>query len=86
MAISDLAKATEDGVPWRVCATCHALSTLPPKEAKALRELLANPSVRYNELAAALAADEDYPLRLSGSNLSRHARGLCDAAERLRAS
>lgn len=85
MAITDLAKAVEQNVPWRTCAACHALGELPPKEAAALRSLLANPAIRYTELSQALAADQDYPLRIKSETLSRHARGGCDADERLRA-
>lgn len=86
MAISDLAKQATEGKPWRTCYVCAAIADLPKSEAKALRDLLANPRVRYNDLSAALAADRDHPLRLKADNLSRHARGLCDAGERLRAA
>jgi hypothetical protein len=86
VAISDLAKAVADKTPWQTCAVCHAITTLPDAQAAALRELLANPSVRYRELSAALAADQDYPLTLRDDTLSRHARGECAAREKLRAA
>lgn len=86
MAITDLAQAADQGIPWRTCATCHALTTLPADQAAAFRELLANPLVRYKTLADALATDPDYPLEIPWANLSRHARGDCDARENLRTS
>ena len=86
MAITDLAREADQGIPWQTCATCYALTMLPPDQADALRELLANPTLRYSELAEALAADEDYPLKIRADTLSRHARGGCGAREKLRRS
>lgn len=85
MAITDLAKAVERNVPWRTCTVCYELGDLPPAQAAALRSLLANPAVRYTELSQALAADQDFPLRIKAGALARHARGGCDADEALRA-
>ena len=84
MALADLAASREQGIPWRTCQVCHALANIPASEAKALRKLLADPSVRYRELSDALAADPDTPLTLHYDALSRHARGRCGAGERLR--
>ncbi len=85
MAIAGIAKtgptAITKGPP---CSVCDALATLPPKEADALRGLLADPAWRYSELSDALAADPDTPLIISGNTLSRHARGRCSAREKLR--
>ena len=83
MAISDLAKRVEEKL-WQKCLVCHALENLPDVEAAALRDLLANPRVRYSELSNDLARDEDYPLDIPAETLSRHARGGCSARERLR--
>lgn len=84
MALADIAaKAQQVGIPHQTCATCHALSTLPKSEAKHLRDLLSNPTVRYRELADALAADDESPT-IPWEALSRHARGHCSARDRLR--
>lgn len=84
MALADIAaKAQGSPTPHQTCATCHALATLPKSEAKHLRDLLANPKVRYRELADALAADAESPT-IPWEALSRHARGHCSARERLR--
>jgi len=85
MAIGDIATRarTEAGPPpWRTCQVCHALATLPEAEAQALRELLAG-RMRYAEIEKALQEDPDAP-KLHRDALSRHARGRCDARERLR--
>jgi hypothetical protein len=83
MAIADIAqRAKSPSVPWRTCQVCHALTELPETEATALRELLAS-RIPYTELAAALQADPDAP-NLNADVLSRHARGRCEAREKLR--
>jgi len=82
MALSDIA-ATAPATPWRTCAVCHALSTIPDAEAAGLRSLLAS-GMRYTEMSEALAADDDTPLQLPPDTLSRHARGRCEAREKLR--
>lgn len=86
MAISDISKTLQsdaDALPWRTCGACDALAKLPAEEAAELRSLLANPKVRYRELASALAEDEDSP-GIDAPALSRHARGQCQAREKLR--
>lgn len=82
MALSDIA-ATAPATPWRTCAVCHALATIPDAEATALRALLAS-GMRYTEMSEALEADADTPLTLEPATLSRHARGRCEAREKLR--
>jgi hypothetical protein len=84
MALSDIAKAakTADPLPWRTCAVCHALATIPPTEAEGLRALLRG-KLRYSEISA---DDPDTPLQIDKETLSRHARGGCSARERLRKS
>lgn len=82
MAIVDIRTAVE--IPWRTCAVCHALDTIPETEAVALRALLANKGVRYSELSDALADDKDTPLQLDRQSLARHATARCAAKERLR--
>lgn len=85
MAIADVKLVRRsEARPWRTCQVCHALANIPAAEAKALRKLLADPSVRYQELSEALAADADTPLDLHPDALSRHARGRCEAKDRLR--
>lgn len=85
MALSNVAAAlTEpDGLPWRTCATCHALAGMSDEDAAVLRGLLSDRNVKFSELEAALADDEDSP-NIARDALSRHARGLCGAKERLR--
>lgn len=85
MAISDIAaraSTAAEEAPWRTCQVCHALATLPKAESDALRELLAGKK-RYSELEQELQDDPDAP-NLQRHALSRHARGTCDARERLR--
>lgn len=85
MSLSNLARTKADSAaPWRTCAVCHALESIPEDEAAALRAMLADPEWRYTELSAKLAVDEDTPLDLPDDTLSRHARGRCGAKERLR--
>lgn len=84
MALQDVAtNLGPGGVPWRTCATCHALSEMTAKEAKILRGLLADRSVKFKDLAKALAADADSPT-IPWESLSRHARAGCAAQESLR--
>lgn len=82
MAISDLIE--RGNVPHKVCATCHHLATLPPDKAEKLRAALANTAVRYRELQAELATDPEFLLEIDSDTLSRHARGICGAREKLR--
>lgn len=81
MAVADL---QDRSVPWRTCTTCHALDGLDKKKAAILRDLLANPTVRYSELSDELRTDPDWQLDVPRHALARHARGECDARERLR--
>lgn len=82
MAISDLIE--RGNVPHKVCATCHHLESLPPDKAKKLRAALSNTTVRYRELQTELATDPDFLLDIDSASLSRHARGICGAREKLR--
>lgn len=84
MALAAAAQKIEDGIPWRTCAVCHALDTIDPDEADGFRALMANRNLRYNEIEQIIAADPDTPLVIPWSTISRHARGGCDARERLR--
>jgi hypothetical protein len=88
MALSDVAANFDSGVPWRTCATCHALSGMSEDDAAVLVGLLSNRNVRYKELAAELRRDPDSPT-IEWDALSRHARGECVGmkarGERLRA-
>lgn len=84
MALSDVAaNLTDPGVPWRTCATCHALASMTPAEASVLRKLLSDRGVKFRDLELALSDDPDSP-NIPSESLSRHARGLCTARERLR--
>lgn len=83
MALSDIAAKLDPGTPWRTCGVCHALSGMEPDEAAILRDLLSDRGVKFTELAKALADDPDSPT-IPHDALSRHARGLCSAGERLR--
>ena len=84
MGLQDVAATvTDGGLPWRTCATCHALDTMPDADAAVLRSLLADRRVKFTDLAKALAADEEAPT-IPHDALSRHARGLCSAREVLR--
>jgi hypothetical protein len=87
MALSEIAKAaaTADPLPWRTCAVCHALATIPPTEAEGLRDLLRG-KLRYSEIRDLIADDPDTPLQIDTDTLSRHARGQCAARENLRKS
>ena len=84
MALQNVAASlVANSAPHQTCATCHALGGMSPEDAATLRELLANRSVRFRALAIALAEDPDSP-SVPWEALSRHARGLCSARERLR--
>jgi len=84
MAIADLASTADTGkAPWRTCQVCHALATIPASEADGLRKLLAS-GLRYSQISALIASDPDTPLDLPRDVLSRHARGLCEAREKIR--
>ena len=83
MALADVAKNLDTALPWRTCATCHALNSMSTEDAATLRGLLADRNVKFSELADALAADTDSPTIDRGA-LSRHARGQCSAREKLR--
>ena len=83
MALSDLAERA-DTTPWRTCVACHALDNAAPEQAKLLRELLANPAVRYTALSTELASDPEWLLDIDPQTLARHARGHCSAREKLR--
>jgi hypothetical protein len=85
MALSDVKSnlTTPDALPWRTCGTCHALAGMSPEDAATLRDLLRDRGVKFTELAKALADDADSPT-IPHDALSRHARGLCSAGERLR--
>lgn len=83
MALADLAHTLADDIPWRTCATCHALEQMTPEDAATLRRLLGDRNVQFAALAGALAADPDSPT-IARDALSRHARGLCSAGEKLR--
>lgn len=82
MAISDLLE--RGSVPHKVCVTCHHLATLPPPKAEKLRAALSNTAVRYRELQIELAADPEFLIDIDSASLSRHARGICGAREKLR--
>lgn len=84
MALSDVAATvTGEGVPWRTCVTCHALSEMTDQDAQVLRGLLADRRVKFKDLAKALADDPESPT-IPWPSLSRHARGECGAGEVLR--
>ena len=83
MALTDIAATLVDELPWRTCATCHALAGMSDDDAATLRRLLADRNVKFQSLAAALAADDGSPT-IDAAALSRHARGQCSAREFLR--
>ena len=83
MALADVASSLTDEIPWRTCATCHALAGMSDEDAETLRKLLRDRGVKFTTLAKALADDEDSPT-IDHAALSRHARGLCSAREVLR--
>lgn len=83
MALSDVASSLTDEIPWRTCATCHALAGMSDDDAATLRRLLSDRGVQFRALAKALDADPDSP-SIDHAALSRHARGLCSAREVLR--
>lgn len=83
MALQDVASSLTDEIPWRTCATCHALAGMNEDDAATLRRLLADRGVQFKKLAQALYDDPDSPA-IPLDSLSRHARGLCSAREVLR--
>lgn len=83
MALADVASSLTDEIPWRTCATCHALSTMSDTDAATLRRLLSDRGVKFKTLAKALEDDPDSPT-IDWAALSRHARGGCSAREMLR--
>ena len=83
MALSDVASSLTDEIPWRTCATCHALSGMSSEDAATLRRLLSDRGVQFRALAKALHDDPDSP-SIPHDALSRHARGMCSAREVLR--
>lgn len=83
MALNDIAANLTGGTPHQTCGTCHALTTMTTGEAATLRSLLADRTVKFRALADALEADPDTPT-VDWQALSRHARGLCSAREKLR--
>lgn len=80
MAIADI-KAPEAAQKGPSCTVCTVLNGLSGPEAQALRDLLADPAWRYQELADRLS---DEGVELAPFSLSRHARGRCQAREKLR--
>lgn len=83
MALADIAADLVDEIPWRTCATCHALDNMSEDDAATLRRLLADRKVQFTALAKALADDPDSPT-IPRVALSRHANGDCSAREVLR--
>ena len=56
MAITDIATSlATTGIPWRTCGTCHALAGMSDEDAAVLRRLLADRSIKFKDLALALA-------------------------------
>ena len=83
VTLASIAERNADGIPWRTCQVCHALASIDPTEADALRSLLRG-KMRYSEISTLIRDDPDTPLDLDPDALSRHARGNCSARERLR--
>ena len=82
MAISDLTSARPGQLSkGPTCGVCILLAELDDTEASALRSLLSHKGWRYTELSDRLA-DEGY--NLAPFTLARHARGQCQAREKLR--
>lgn len=88
MAIADLANEQ----PTRVdkgpdCTVCQALIELPEADAAGLRTMLANKRLRFTEIQARIADDEDTPdwiRAIAHGTYRRHAKGQCAAREVLR--
>jgi hypothetical protein len=83
MALADIAADLVDEIPWRTCATCHALDNMSADDAAVLIRLLSDRNVQFATLAGALADDPDSPT-IDRAALSRHARGQCAARKVLR--
>jgi hypothetical protein len=82
VAISDLAASQPGQLPkGPTCGVCITLDHLDDIEAAALRSLLANKGWRYTELSERLTAEG---INLPAFVLSRHARGQCQANDKLR--
>lgn len=82
MALTELAATTPTKTQkGPTCSVCITIADLPPDEAAALNDLLADPRWRYTTLADALA-EQGYPLK--SFVLGRHARGECAAGIKLR--
>lgn len=85
MAISDIETETpERSVTGPRCACCAAIDSLPDDQAAALERLLRDKRWQYRPLSQRLAADPDFPIRLSISQLGSHIRGDCRDGEPLR--
>lgn len=83
MGLSDIEASLVSEVPWRTCAVCHHMAERGEEWADQLRRLLANRSIKFQDLANHLAQDPDEPT-IDGQVLSRHARAGCSAREQLR--
>ena len=83
MALQDIEAELTGEVPWRTCAVCHHLSERDETWGARFRRLLANRGVKFRDLADKLASDPDEP-DIPWETLSRHARGMCSAKEKLR--
>lgn len=83
MALADIESDLVSEVPWRTCATCHALAGMEPEDQARLRRLLSDRGVKFKEIAAAMEADPETP-SVPWESLSRHARNGCSAREQLR--
>lgn len=83
MALSDIEAELTGEIPWRTCAVCHHMEERGDEWAERLRRLLRNRGVKFKELADELAGDPEEPT-IDWQALSRHARGICAAREKLR--
>ena len=83
MPLQDIEASLTGEIPWRTCATCHALAGMSDEDAATLRRLLSDRGVQFRTLAKALEDDPDSPT-IAHDALSRHARGMCSARENLR--
>lgn len=83
MPLQDIAASLTGEIPWRTCATCHALAGMSDEDAATLRRLLSDRGVQFRTLAKALEDDPESPT-IAHEALSRHARGMCSAREVLR--
>ena len=81
MGIADLVVSAEKARKGPPCTACESIKSLSDEDAAALTRLLSDPTVRYTELSEALAREG---LVLAAGTLSRHARGRCEARQKLR--